>query len=98
MIEYLIFGISIDSLYGMGHFLSYGISLIASYIIIEFSNNHKPLIKNIMITSIAIFFTWHGLIKFSIWNGIRYYENKNYAKGISNLERATQFYPKKIGK
>ena len=51
-----------------------------------------------MITSIAIFFTWHGLIKFSIWNGIRYYENQNYAKGISNLERATQFYPKKIGK
>jgi len=94
----IVLGLAIDGLYGMGHFLSYGISLIASYIIIEFSNNHKPLIKNIMITSIAIFFTWHGLIKFSIWNGIRYYENQNYAKGISNLERATQFYPKKIGK
>jgi len=94
----IILGLAIDGLYGMGHFLSYGISLISSYILIEFSNNHKPLIKTFIITSISLFFTWHGLIKFSIWHGIRSYENGDYIKGISNLERATQIYPKQIGK
>ena len=45
-----------------------------------------------------LLFTFHGIIKFSMWNGMRHYENKNYTKSILNLERVINYYPKKIGK
>ena len=47
---------------------------------------------------VIIFFLWHGTIKYSIWQGIKNYENKQFDSGIINLERATQLYPKKISK
>ena len=47
---------------------------------------------------IIILFLWHGVIKYTIWQGINNYENQNFEKGIYNLEIATKIYPKKIGK
>ena len=43
-------------------------------------------------------FIWHGTVKYSIWNGIRLYNQGNYSLSISNLERVVNLYPKKIGK
>ena len=94
----IIFSISIDGLYGIGHFLAYGIGLISSYGIIILLNKYTYKIKLSISIVIILFFTFHGIIKFSIWNGMRYYENKNYTKSIPNLERVIQYYPKKIGK
>ena len=94
----LLLGFAIDGLYGMGHFMAYGISLITSYIILFFSKNHTKLIRFGLISILVLLFSWHGLIKFSIWNGFRNYELKNHSTSILNLERAISIYPKKIGK
>ncbi|MBS83025.1 MAG: hypothetical protein CMD65_02690 [Gammaproteobacteria bacterium] len=94
----LLLGFAIDGLYGMGHFMAYGISLIASYIILFFSKNYTKLIRLGSISILVLLFSWHGLIKFSIWNGFRNYELKNHSTSILNLERAISIYPKKIGK
>ena len=43
-------------------------------------------------------FLWHGIIKYSIWKGISYYENKKFTQSIRHLELVTSIYPKKISK
>ena len=78
--------------------MAYGISLITSYIILFFSKNYTKLIRLGSISILVLLFSWHGLIKFSIWNGFRNYELKNHSTSILNLERAISIYPKKIGK
>ena len=39
-----------------------------------------------------------NLIKYSIWQGYKSYDNEQYTKSIANLKRAVYLYPKKIGK
>jgi len=94
----LLLGFSIDSLYGMGHFMAYGIGLIVAYIILDYSKRHSKGIRVLLIASFALFFIWHGSIKYSIWNGLRNYHSGNYHSSIINLERVVNLYPKKIGK
>ena len=98
LIGTLLLGFSIDGLYGMGHFMSYGISLISTYFIFEvvskYSNGKKILITSIIILS----FIFHGIIKYSIASGLKYYHSGHYNHSISHLERVVSFYPKKIGK
>jgi len=93
----LLFSISIDGLYGIGHFMSFGIGLLSAYFL--FTLKYSTMQFKIFANSIVIiFFLWHGTIKYSIWQGIKNYENKQFDSGIINLERATQLYPKKISK
>ena len=94
----IILSVSIDGLYGIGHFLAYGIGLITSYYIIVFTKTYTTNIKILIRTLIIFLFMWHGILKYSIWNGIRYYDDGNFNKSISHLERAVKMYPKKIGK
>ena len=94
----LILGFAIDGLYGIGHFMAYGISLIISYILLVFSKQYKVPMRIIFVSLSLIFFSWHGLIKYSIWNGLNHYDTGNYIAGITNLERAVNIYPKKIGR
>ena len=98
LIGTLLLGFSIDGLYGMGHFMSYGISLISTYFIFEvvskYSNGKKILITSIIVLS----FIFHGIIKYSIASGLKYYHSGHYNHSISHLERVVSFYPKKIGK
>ena len=94
----LILGFAIDGLYGIGHFMAYGLSLIISYIMLSFSKDYTKFIRLGLISIFILLFSWHGLIKFSIWNGFRNYERENYTTGIINLERAVSIYPKRIGK
>ena len=37
-------------------------------------------------------------MKYSIWNGIRLYDQGKYNSSILNLERVVNLYPKKIGR
>jgi len=94
----LVLGFSIDSLYGMGHFMAYGIGLISAYIILEYSKRHSKNIRSLIAASFILVFIWHGSIKYCIWNGLRHYHSGNYNSSILNLERVVNLYPKKIGK
>tara|TARA_B100000029_G_scaffold454737_1_gene481449 strand:+ start:288 stop:1577 length:1290 start_codon:yes stop_codon:yes gene_type:complete len=94
----LLLGFSIDSLYGMGHFMAYGIGLIISYIILEYSKKYSKPSRLLLTVLFISIFIWHGTVKYSIWNGIKLYNQGDYNSSISNLERVVNLYPKKIGR
>ena len=94
----LLFSFSIDGLYGIGHFMAFGVGIISAFILIS-TNKYKIISYTTLINSIIVLmFLWHGIIKYSIWQGINSYENKNFGTGINHLEIATTIYPKKVGK
>ena len=94
----LVFGFAIDGLYGMGHFLSFGISaIIAVQFVLPVKINNRKI--NILLGALVILvFTWHGVVKFSIWKGLDQFEKNEYISAISHLERAVTMYPKPIGR
>ena len=92
-------GFAIDGLYGMGHFLSFGIASIATiqfFIFREKVQNSK--LSYILGTMLILFFVWHGMVKFSIWRGLDQYNKNMYPSAIFHLERAVKMYPKPIGR
>jgi len=95
----LLFGFAIDGLYGMGHFLSFGIGTIAAthFIIPSIKARHSKM-NYLFGIFLTLIFTWHGIIKFSIWKGLEHFENNNYPSAISHLERVVVMYPKSIGR
>jgi len=95
----LIFGFAIDGLYGMGHFLSFGIAVIASVQVITLKEKIQNLkVRNLLIGMIFLVIIWHGVVKVSIWQGLEQYEKNKYSSAISHLERAVKMYPKPIGR
>ncbi|MBC8256685.1 MAG: 4Fe-4S binding protein [Candidatus Marinimicrobia bacterium] len=102
----LAFGYSIDGLYGMGHFLSFGIAAISGIYFFTSSSARLPVNlgekkskrKNFIIGLLLIIFVWHGVVKFSIWQGLDQFEKHQYFSAISHLERAVTMYPKPIGR
>ena len=82
----------------MGHFLSFGIASIAAVqlVIPRKINNRK--INFLFVALVFILFTWHGVAKFSFWQGLEQFEKNNYPSAISHLERAVNMYPKPIGR
>jgi len=95
----LVFGYAIDGLYGMGHFLSFGIASISAVQFVapfKFTKNIK--IKYILGGLLIFVFAWHGVVKFSIWRGLNQFENHAYSSAIPHLERAVKMYPKSIGR
>jgi polyferredoxin len=95
----LLFGFAIDGLYGMGHFLSFGIAVIASVQVITLKEKiQKSKVWNLLIGMIFLVIAWHGVIKFSIWQGLEQFEKNEYSSAISHLERAVTMYPKPIGR
>jgi len=95
----VIFGFAIDGLYGMGHFLSFGIAVIASIqIILSKENIQNSKVRNLFILMVIFVIAWHGVVKFSIWQGLEQYEKNKYFSAISHLERAVKMYPKQIGR
>ena len=94
----IIFSYCIDGLYGIGHFMALGIGIISSFILIQIKN-HPISSYKILINSVIIsMFLWHGIIKYSLWRGLDYYNDKNFIQSIAHLEFATSIYPKKVGK
>ena len=95
----LICGFAIDGLYGMGHFLSFGIAVIASVQVIALKGkNQNSKARNLLIGMIFLVIIWHGVVKVSIWQGLEQYEKNKYSSAISHLERAVKMYPKPIGR
>ncbi len=95
----LIFGFAIDGLYGMGHFLSFGIAVIASVQVFTLKEKIQNLkVRNLLIGMIFLVIAWHGVVKVSIWQGLEQYEINKYSSAISHLERAVKMYPKSIGR
>ena len=95
----LAFGFAIDGLYGMGHFLSFGIATIAAtQFIVTRETVRNSKLSYLLGTFLLIIFTWHGVVKLSIWKGLDQFEKKEYPSAISHLERAVNMYPKSIGR
>ena len=46
----------------------------------------------------VLIFSWHGFLKYSIWQGWKQFENHNYTVAIPHLERVVKMYPKPIGR
>ena len=94
----LAFGFTIDGLYGMGHFLSFGIATISAILFFTPAKVIKNIkVNNILGALVILLFVWHGVIKFSIWKGLEQFENHMYSSAIPHLERAVKIYPKPIG-
>lgn len=91
-------GFAIDGLYGMGHFMAFGIAIISAYYFVKENFYKFNWLKPMLNIFIVICFVWHGTIKFSIWQGLSQFETKNYASSIAHLERAVKLYPKSIGR
>jgi hypothetical protein len=81
----------------MGHFLSYGIAIIGAYFVIS-PSNIKLGLKRIFTGCIIASFLFHGMIKFSIWQGVESFEQGKFQQGIPNLKRVVTWYPKPIGR
>ena len=95
----LFFGFSIDGLYGMGHFLSFGIGTIAATQFVLFREKvQSSKLYYFFGTLLILIFFWHGVVKFSIWQGLEQFEKNKYPSAISHLERAVKIYPKPIGR
>ncbi len=92
----LIFGFSIDGLYGMGHFLSFGFAVISTYLVLQSIQKNK--VFKIIGGLIIGVFLWHGSIKYAIHTGLKAVENGDYHKAVSHLEYAVKMYPKEIGR
>ena len=92
-------GFCIDGLYGMGHFLSFGIALIGSLFLINlWSKDGQKYLQYSYTIIIMTVILWHGMIKYTIWQGLKYYDNKNYRLAAKKLELVVNIYPKKISK
>ena len=95
----LLFGFAIDGLYGMGHFLSFGIAVIASVQVITLKEKiQNSKVRNLLIGMIFLIISWHGVVKISICQGLDKFEKNKYSSAISHLERAVKMYPKSIGR
>ena len=95
----LAFGFAIDGLYGIGHFLSFGIATISAILFFTPAKVAKSIkVNNILGALVILVFVWHGVIKFSIWQGLKQFENHQYSSAIPHLERAVIMYPKPIGR
>ena len=95
----LFFGFCIDGLYGMGHFLSFGIAAIAAtqFVLLREKVQNSKL-SYLFSTLLVLIFSWHGVVKFSIWFGLDQFKKNNYPAAISHLKRAVTMYPKHIGR
>ena len=90
LILIFIFANSISGIYGIGHFLAYGIAIISSFIIINNKINTKYLRYGLN-SLIFILFFWHALIKVNIYLGTQYYE----INSPTFLQKTIQWYAKK---
>ena len=87
---------SIDGLFGMGHFLSFGIAIITSYILLNDIKNN--IVKKFCYGITVLVLIWSISVKYSIHYGLKSYEIKDYNSTIEHLEFTVKWYPKKVGR
>ena len=93
LILIFVFANTIDGMYGIGHFLAYGIAITAAFIIIN-NKIATVAIKYALTSLILLFFIWHGFIKINIYLGNQYADANN----PNLLQKTIQVYAQKMGK
>ena len=92
----ILFGLSLDGLYNMGHMLSFGISAIISLMIFNFNISHNKRIALFIIAFSFLIFIF-GL-KYSQSKAIEYYEAQKFELAIPYFENIVYYYPLEVGK
>ncbi len=89
-----LFANAINGMYGVGHFLAYGIAIIGAFIIIN-NKIKTALIKHAITSLILVFFIWHAFIKINIYLGNHYYAASHES---TLMQKIVQNYAQKMGK
>ena len=92
----VLLGLILDGLYSMGHMLSFGISSILTLLL--FNKLYSNRFRMILLTCCIIFYTWHGIIKYSMVMGNYHFKNNDYHSVITHIEKVIKYYPKEIGR
>ncbi len=92
----ILFGLSLDGLYNMGHMLSFGISAIISLMIFNFNISYNKRIALFIIAFSFLIFNF-GL-KYSQSKAIEYYEAQKFELAIPYFENIVYYYPLEVGK
>ena len=92
----ILFGLSLDGLYNIGHMLSFGISDIISLMIFNFNISHNKRIALFIIAFSFLIFNF-GL-KYSQSKAIEYYEAQKFELAIPYFENIVYYYPLEVGK
>tara|TARA_B100000029_G_C17274837_1_gene851212 strand:- start:203 stop:808 length:606 start_codon:yes stop_codon:yes gene_type:complete len=92
----ILFGLLLDGLYGMGHMLSFGISVIIS--LLSFNKKISLKIRYFILFIAFIFMCFNGQLKYSRLMAINYYETEQFKKAIPYFEYIVDYYPANIGK
>ena len=92
----VLFGLSLDGLYSMGHMLSFGISAIVSLMIFNFNFS---LNKRIILFLIAFSFSIFNVgLKYSKSTAMSYYKENKFELAIPYFENIINYYPLEVGK
>ena len=92
----ILFGLSLDGLYSMGHMLSFGISAIVSLMIFNFNFS---LNKRIILFLIAFSFSIFNVgLKYSKSTAMSYYKENKFELAIPYFENIINYYPLEVGK
>ena len=92
----ILFGLSLDGLYSMGHMLSFGISAIVSLMIFNFNFSLK---KRIFLFVIAFSFSLFNLgLKYSKSTAMNYYKQNKFELAIPYFENIINYYPLEVAK
>ena len=92
----LVFGLLLDGLFHFGHMLAFGVSSIISLIIFN-TKISLSFRKPIFIFSICFMF-FNGFLKFSQYQAMSFYEQRNFEKAVPYFENLVNYYPMEIGK
>jgi len=92
----ILFGLSLDGLYNMGHMLSFGISAIVTLMIFNFNSSFK---KRFFLFIIAFFFLLFNFsLKYSKSKAMTYYKINKFELAIPYFENIVYYYPLEVGK
>tara|TARA_B100000609_G_scaffold199619_1_gene205050 strand:+ start:2397 stop:3695 length:1299 start_codon:yes stop_codon:yes gene_type:complete len=92
----ILFGLSLDGLYHIGHMLSFGIAAIV--ILVTFNNEYSSKLRLFLLVFGLTFSLFNVSLKYSKSQGVTYYENNNYRKAVPYFNYIIDYYPLEIGK
>jgi len=92
----LVFGLLLDGLFHFGHMLAFGVSSIISLIIFN-TKISLSFRKPIFVFAICFMF-FNGFLKFSQYQAMSFYEQRNFEKAVPYFENLVNYYPMEIGK
>ena len=92
----ILFGLSLDGLYSIGHMLSFGIAAIVTLMIFNFNLSFK---KRIFLFIIAFSLSLFNVgLKYSKSKAMAYYQQNKFELAIPYFEDIVYYYPLEVGK